>query len=80
MDYIFNRPSLHKCLYCKQGLNGEKWYSSWAGGHEHHYKVIHCEKCKRKNWGRVNFPGSGHDSVLKGLSPLESTVRKVWEK
>jgi len=79
MDHILNRLGQHTCLYCRQELNREKWYSAWADGHAHHYKVNPCEKCKKGNWAKVHFTGSGHDAVLKqDLSPLESTVRKVW--
>lgn len=81
MDYILNRLWQNKCLYCKQELNKEAWHSTWGEGHEHHYKAIDCQKCKRTNWAKIHFPGTGHDGLFKQeMSPLESTIKKVWDK
>ena len=66
------------CKYCHQELTKEDWQSGWEGD-EHHYKIINCS-CGKDNWIKVDFSGSGDDSFVQGVSPLESAVRKVCEK
>ena len=81
MDYILTLLLQNKCIYCQTELNKNNWVSQWGGHAHHHYKIIPCDKCTRKNWVRLEVPGSGHDFTLKrDFSPLESAVRKVWEK
>ncbi len=57
-----------KCLYCGHEPEKEEWFSEW--NEEHHYKTFLCDCCKRKNFVRVYFHGSGHDS----WEPLEKRV------
>ena len=66
-----------QCLYCQQDLSENQWASEWLS-EEVHYKIIQCD-CGKKDWVRVDFYGSGHDSFPNELSPLESTVKKVQE-
>ena len=81
MGYILNLFHQNRCVYCRNELDKARWNSTWGDHQEHHYKTIHCEKCRKHNWVKVNFPGSGHDPLFRQpISPLESTVRKVWEK
>ena len=69
---------MEKCLYCRQELPGSKWISQWCS-EELHYKTTRCE-CGKQNWIKVDFYGSGHDTIFYKTSSLESLVRKVQEK
>ena len=80
MEYIFQRFNEGVCVYCSHGLERDSWNSRWCDSVEHHYKTISCVQCGKRNWLKVDFQGSGHDSVLKKkMSPLESVLRKVRE-
>lgn len=70
-----------KCLYCTQGLNKECCYSCWGEVDEQHYKIVRCYYCQKKNWIKVDFYGSGHDSLLATEKiTLESIVGRVLDK
>ncbi len=70
-----------KCLYCRQEIDIDYWHSCWSEDGQHHYKILSCPSCMRENWLKVDFPGSGHDAVLKkNRPPLESVLRRVPEK
>ena len=47
------------CLYCSDDSQ-QDWSSEW--NKDHHYKTFTCRKCGRKNFLKVSFQGSGHDS------------------
>ena len=67
------------CHRCGNDLDKEKWNSEWdpSKPDDHHYKSFVCD-CGKKNWVRVNFPGSGHDRVLQEEEDsIESAVSKV---
>lgn len=80
MHHIIKKDS-DICPYCKIELKGG-WYSEFHI--ETHYKNLICE-CGKKNWIRVNFIGSGHDSFRLGNKKtiedrLESEKRKEKKK
>ena len=69
------------CSKCGQRLDGKGWSSEWdpANPEVLHYKSFICS-CGKKNWIKVDFPGSGHDGVLEQQKKeIESTVRQVRE-
>ena len=69
------------CHRCGSELDPEKWGSEWDPNHpeNHHYKSHLCT-CGKKNWVRINFPGSGHDKVLlEEEKSIESAIRAVKE-
>ena len=75
MEHILSHFKDQTCLYCRKELDKKGWGSHWGDQDIHHYKSIHCEHCKRKNWIRVTFHGSGHDRLfVKENRSLESTV------
>lgn len=81
MEYILPKIREAVCLYCKTSVDLEQWSSEWIDNDNLHYKRFCCEKCGRKNWFKVNFQGSGHDSLLKKEAvSLESMIKKVLEK
>lgn len=57
-----------ECLYCNKDINLKKWFSEW--NEDHHYKTFNCGNCGKKNFVRVKFHGSGHDS----WSQLETKI------
>jgi hypothetical protein len=72
----------NRCIYCSKILEEQKWSSRWdQDRHDiHHYKSIVCE-CGKHNWVKVDFDGSGHDSVFKKeINVVESSVPKVAER
>jgi len=81
MEHILKHFKDNNCVYCHHSLEKESWSSEWGSSAGHHYKILHCSSCRKKNWLNVNFDGSGHDGVLKQeWSSLESTLRKVAER
>ena len=82
MKHILSQLGNVQCLYCSESLKEELWRSEWQGSWgEHHYKSLKCDDCGKKNWVKTDFPGSGHDAVLrKDTRTLESVVRRVGEK
>lgn len=55
----------NKCSYC----NGELSDLKSEHYRNFHYKTLLCTKCNKKIFFRVNFNGSGHDSLK--ISELE---------
>jgi len=81
MEHAIRELQNCRCLYCHKELDKNKLHSEWDSlEHDtHHYKHIMCD-CGKKNWVKVSFDCSGHDSLFSKMSPLESTVKKVREK
>ncbi|MBS1266773.1 MAG: hypothetical protein MAG795_00742 [Candidatus Woesearchaeota archaeon] len=61
-----------ECLYCSEEAE-KRWVSEWNC--EHHYKSFCCKNCGKKNFVRVNFQGSGHDSW--GLEDKINSDKKI---
>ncbi|MDP3734204.1 MAG: hypothetical protein Q8R37_03160 [Nanoarchaeota archaeon] len=74
---LMDNHKKHRCDYCHQDLSAKEWKSHWEE-HIHHYKITDCS-CGKEKWLKVTFAGSGHDDFVAGVSPLESTLRKVHE-
>jgi hypothetical protein len=70
-----------RCLYCRKELDKDKVCPEWdPREHEiHQYQSIRCE-CGKKNWVKIDFDCSGHDSLFVKSTPLESTIKQVREK
>ncbi len=71
-----------KCDYCTKSLDVTKSCSEWDNLHheDHHYHGINCDSCGKKNWVRVDFMCSGHDSVFQKTPTVDSILRKVHER
>ncbi len=76
MDYMLNKALGGKCQYCAKDLQAEEWKSNFDS--TRHYKTLPCA-CGKRNWCKVPFDGSGHDSFPHTRS-VESTMLKVREK
>ena len=80
MDNIPHDTKEGRCLYCSIELDVVKWTSSWGDHDVQHYKSMRCGGCGKKNWCKVDFSGSGHDSAMRNEdSELESVLRKERE-
>lgn len=55
------------CVYCGNEASDLKWSSEWE--HEFHYKSAKCS-CGHKVIVKVNFIGSGHDSISDQLADM----------
>ena len=80
MVHISNSFKEGECGYCGNNFEKEETKSEWDEKDEqnHHYKSVSCGKCKKENWLKVDFAGSGHDSRIDEES-IESLIRKVQE-
>lgn len=71
MHHVFSeKHGKHCCIYCGQKLDMNEWHSELFA--EKHYKVIKCDKCRKKSRLKMMFMGSGHDN----WSGLEKRVMK----
>tara|TARA_Y100000310_G_C20368346_1_gene662312 strand:+ start:124 stop:390 length:267 start_codon:yes stop_codon:yes gene_type:complete len=69
------------CTKCGNEIDSKSWSSEWdeANPEVHHYKSFSCD-CGKKNWIKVDFPGSGHDELFdRKKEELKSAVRTVRE-
>ena len=67
-----------KCGYCHTLLDGLKIRSEWGEKEDLHYKAFNCCECNKKTWLKLDFEGSGHDSLAEeDVGELESMVSKV---
>lgn len=70
------------CSRCGCELNREQYVSEWdpSQPQDHHYKSFQCE-CGKKNWLKMNFPGSGHDQILiDHEKEIRSMIKKVSDR
>ena len=69
------------CDYCITKLDVAKSCSEWDDVHheDHHYNGVSCDSCGKKNWVKVDFMCSGHETVFENKVTVDSILRKVHE-
>ncbi|MBU0460151.1 MAG: hypothetical protein KKH52_01285 [Nanoarchaeota archaeon] len=66
------------CSRCHEELGRDNWAKEWdEQSPEFYYKTFICN-CGKKNWIKLDFLSSGHESVLEnGETQIESSSRVV---
>ena len=81
--HIIKNSQVHQCLYCNHDFSDVNWESHFEI--EHHYKVLLCDGCGRKNSVKVDFHGSGHDHWVakmpkEAATEFENIVQSEHQK